>query len=343
MKQQHFIIQVLLVIFLGGFVSCSESDPYVDSLETKYVDVNSSDITLKSGEESDYLYVGTNCDWYVRSRDSWIHIKNMYYSGSSDVEFTVDYNYETYTRYGSIKVYIDKPIDYEYSILIAQEPTPLAEMETTYYTSSGDSHPLTVTASSSQSWTIKRKDSDSWVHLNSSNNISSTYSGSGTKSVPIYVDKNTGGSRSATLTVTCGSVTKIISITQESAQKPPFRITSVKTANIDYNGNIINGYGTKIYSYQTRYLLPKIYITDCTAGTYTIYTKLYTPSGALSQGSSSPSGYTFKTDITIYSYSTSRELTGWGNNTAGHWKQGSYKWEFYLDGVKIGEESFSIY
>lgn len=341
MKQQHFIIQVLLVILSGGFVSCSESDPYVDSLERKYFNVSSSNITLNSGEESASLYVGTNtnCDWYVSSTDSWIHIKNMYYSGWEDVSFTVDYNYETYTRYGRIEVYIDKPIDYKYSIPITQEPTPLAEMETTYYTSSGDSHPLTVTASSSQSWTIKRKDSDSWVHLNSSNNISSTYSGSGTKSVLIYVDKNTGGNRSATLTVTCGSVTKIINITQ----KPPFRITSVKTANIDYNGNIINDYGTKIYSYQTRYLSPKIYITDCTAGTYTIYTKLYTPSGALSQGSSSPSGYTFKTDITIYSYSASRELTGWGSNTAGHWKQGSYKWEFYLDGVKIGEESFSIY
>ncbi|MBR0187203.1 MAG: hypothetical protein IJQ09_01290, partial [Prevotella sp.] len=63
----------------------------------------------------------------------------------------------------------------------------------------------------------------------------------------------------------------------------------------------------------------------------------------LSTGNISPSGYTYKSDVYINSYTTSVELLGWGGNNAGHWKAGKYRWEFWYNSEKIGEKSFTIY
>ena len=35
-------------------------------------------------------------------------------------------------------------------------------------------------------------------------------------------------------------------------------------------------------------------------------------------------------------------LTGWGSDTAGHWKEGGYRFEFYYKDSLIGKKNFSI-
>ena len=180
----------------------------------------------------------------------------------------------------------------------------------------------------------------SWI------NISNT-SGYGYEHVAFTVDENSDNStRYGHIKIrTSAGLTKEteIEIAQPPTVKAPFTITKVEVANIDYDWNIINNYGSKIYSYQTKYLAPRIYVSVYTPGTYTIYTKLYDPNGKLVYGTSSPAGYTFKEDVALKSTTSYVNLGGWGKNTSGSYSSGQYRWEFWYNGEKIGEKSFTIY
>ena len=128
----------------------------------------------------------------------------------------------------------------------------------------------------------------------------------------------------------------------DSTPSLPFTYTSCEVANVDTDGNIITDYGQTIYDFKTRYLKPRITVNVKTAGTYDIYVKMFTPSGTLATGSSSPSGYSYKHSVTMTSGVHSYGLSGWGSNTAGHWKEGNYRFEFYYNGALIGKKRFSV-
>lgn len=94
----------------------------------------------------------------------------------------------------------------------------------------------------------------------------------------------------------------LISSTNSSSSGLPFVVTDVEIANVDYDGNIIQGYGASIYEYATRYLKPRITV-DVISGSgnkkYTLYAKLY-KDGVLQRNSNvSPENYTFSNDVTI--------------------------------------------
>lgn len=117
----------------------------------------------------------------------------------------------------------------------------------------------------------------------------------------------------------------------------PFSISSVEVANTDISGNIVNGYGTKINSYQTKYLKPRITCDVQTAGSYDIYVKFYKADGTLSTGDSSPSGYSYKCTVNMDAGTHTYMLDGWGGKTAGFWNAGTYRFEFYYDDTQIGK------
>lgn len=194
------------------------------------------------------------------------------------------------------------------------------------------------TVSSSDYWYIYS--SPSWI------NISNT-SGYGYELVTFTVDENRGNStRYGYIKIkTSEGITKEaeVEIAQPHTVKAPFTITKVEVANVDYNSNIINNYGSTIYSYQTRFLKPRIYVSVNTPGKYTVNTKLYDSKGTLSTGTSSPTGYSFNNDITLTSTTSYVNLTGWGNSIPGNWPAGQYRWEFWYNNAKIGEKSFTIY
>lgn len=122
----------------------------------------------------------------------------------------------------------------------------------------------------------------------------------------------------------------------------PFKVTGCAVGNTDKNGKVLTNYGSIIYSYSTRYLKPQLTISCDKPGMYTIYTKFYTPDGNLSTGTNSPSGFTNSTEVYISSGSKNYTLNGWGGDTAGFWKSGNYKYEFYCNGVYLGYYEFSI-
>ena len=340
------IIQLLVCCLTSVLVSCSDSLPYSEeAYNNTWIDADPLYISLGEDEFSGEFTVNSSHNWYVYECSSWITLSNTYGYGYDFVSFTVGENDDSSDRGGYITLRTDDAFSKEVTVWVSQAPTAQFEatMGNTNYSAYGDWWYLSVSARYYRKWTITK--SESWVHLGSSYNTSNTYNGTGSESVRIYVDENPySSSRSSTLTVKCGTKTKYITITQDgSAYNVPFTISSILIGNTDYNGNFINNYGSVIYSYQTRYLTPRLYIDVITPGTYTIYHKLYKPDGTMSTGTNSPTGYTNKQDVTINRNTSYIDMWGWGNNNAGFWGAGQYRWEFWYNGGKIGEKTFTIY
>lgn len=124
----------------------------------------------------------------------------------------------------------------------------------------------------------------------------------------------------------------------------PFIITDMEVANVDYNGKIIQDYGSTIYDFKTKYLQPRITIRPIKkSGNYTVFVKLYKDNVLQRNTTTSPEDCTFSYTITING-STSQivELSGWGSNNAGQWPIGSYRFEIWYNNYCIGSKKFKV-
>lgn len=128
-----------------------------------------------------------------------------------------------------------------------------------------------------------------------------------------------------------------------NVRKSPISISNVDIGITDENNKIVTQYGNKLYSSLTKYLSPRIMASAETAGTYDIYCKIYTPSGNLSTGSTSPSGYSWKYSLQMHQGNGTYVLSGWGSDKYGHWSSGNYVMEFYYDGILLVTKKFTIY
>ncbi len=72
----------------------------------------------------------------------------------------------------------------------------------------------------------------------------------------------------------------------------PLIVSNIEIANVYYGGEVETDYGKTIYSHNTMYLKPKIDYYGILSGSATLFVRLITPYGYVSQGSSSPQGYT---------------------------------------------------
>lgn len=138
-----------------------------------------------------------------------------------------------------------------------------------------------------------------------------------------------------------GSVSS--SSSSNSISEIPFIITKLEVANTDEDSNIIQDYGETIWDYKTKYLTPRITVKPFkSTGTYTIYVKLY-KDGSLRTGTSSPSGYSYSSKVTISGNSSQVfTLSGWGSKTAGYWSTGEYRFEIWYDDYCIGSKTFKV-
>lgn len=129
-----------------------------------------------------------------------------------------------------------------------------------------------------------------------------------------------------------------------SISEIPFIITKMEVANVDYDGNIIQDYGSTIYDFKTKYLKPRIIIKPFrTSGSYTVYVKLYKDNFLQRNTSSSPEDYTYSYSVTISGSSNQTiELSGWGSNNAGQWSIGTYRYEVWYNNYCLGSKKFKI-
>lgn len=123
----------------------------------------------------------------------------------------------------------------------------------------------------------------------------------------------------------------------------PLIITDIQIGNTYYNGNLETNYGSTIYSRNTMYLTPRIKYMGLVSGNKTLKVKWYNPSGTLSTGTSSTNGYSQSDSYYVSKGQNTLTLRGWGNETKGHWRSGTYKIEIWYENKCLSSKSFTIY
>lgn len=123
-----------------------------------------------------------------------------------------------------------------------------------------------------------------------------------------------------------------------------FNISNTSFANVNKEGNLINNYGQTLYEGKVKYLKPKILYTGKYSNNQeiTLYIRIFNGSGDLVSGSSSPIGFTYKNNVIIKPGDNYMILDGYGNENATAYKEGTGKFEVWMDGEKIHETEFDI-
>ena len=128
------------------------------------------------------------------------------------------------------------------------------------------------------------------------------------------------------------------------ASKAYMDILDIQFAN-RLDGKFINNYGEDLFSSDIRYLHAKIIYNGVADENKTVklYWKIVKPDGTISQGASSPEGYTFLNESTVYPGNNKNfYLSGWGNDTGGTFSPGSYRYEIWYNGNKLFSKPLEI-
>ena len=124
----------------------------------------------------------------------------------------------------------------------------------------------------------------------------------------------------------------------------PIKIINIEIGNSYKDNRMETDYGGRIKSENTMYLEPRITYTGINTGrTITLKIKWYTPNGDLSTGKKSPPGFSQQESLYVYSGSNTEILRGWGSETKGHWRKGTYRIEIWYENVCLRAKTFTIY
>ena len=129
-----------------------------------------------------------------------------------------------------------------------------------------------------------------------------------------------------------------------ASSKAYMDILDIQFAN-GLDGKIINDYGTDLFSSDMRYLHAKIIYNGVADENKTVelYWKIVKSDGTIFQGASSPEGYTFFNESTVYpGNNKSFFLSGWGNDTGGLFSPGTYRYEIWYNNTKLFSKKFEI-
>lgn len=122
----------------------------------------------------------------------------------------------------------------------------------------------------------------------------------------------------------------------------PFAVSDIQMGNLN-GSQVINDFGTYIYSSDTYYLHPKIKYTGLKSTECTLYIKLFRPDGTLSHNDNSPAGYSYTERVNLQTGEHELKLSGWGGKDRGHWTRGTYIIEIWYDNRCLKRKSFNIY
>lgn len=122
------------------------------------------------------------------------------------------------------------------------------------------------------------------------------------------------------------------------------KINRIAFGSEDGDNKINIAMGETLYEGEVKYLIGNMYYEGLYSNEQkvTLYMRMYLPSGSLDSGSSSPTGFTYKRDVTIKPGSNVYKITGWGNKNGTSYKVGKHKYEIWLDGEKIYETTFNV-
>lgn len=123
----------------------------------------------------------------------------------------------------------------------------------------------------------------------------------------------------------------------------PIIINDISIANTQKGGGTINDYGYTIYSSNARFLTPRIKYRGLCSGTKTLKVKWYLPNGSVLTGTTSSGGYSQSHSVYISSGENTLTLEGWGWETPGNYKSGSYRIEIWYENTCLKSKTFTIY
>lgn len=136
----------------------------------------------------------------------------------------------------------------------------------------------------------------------------------------------------------------LATLQQKVGNSYPLIISNIEIANSYRGGNIETDFGNTIYSSRTMYLTPRIKYYGIASGTKTLKVKWFKPDGTMSSGTSSPYGFSQSDSHYIYSGpDNSITMSGWGNETKGHWRAGTYRIEIWYENTCLKSKTFTIY
>ena len=100
-------------------------------------------------------------------------------------------------------------------------------------------------------------------------------------------------------------------------------------------------WGDPIYSSNTTYIYSRMKAHSLTDGSVDIFVKFYTPNG-LSRSSSGDT-YSYSCSVNLQkNQATTIYANGWGGDTKGFWKSGSYRIEFWYKDICLGAKYYTI-
>lgn len=123
----------------------------------------------------------------------------------------------------------------------------------------------------------------------------------------------------------------------------PMIITDIDIRNISKSGEIQTDYGNTIYDYETMYLQPRISYYGLISEDISLKCKLYNPSGKMTTGTTSPSGYSFSDSKHVWEGTNTMTLSGWGSATKGYYDSGTYRIEIWYNDICLKSKTFTIY
>lgn len=137
---------------------------------------------------------------------------------------------------------------------------------------------------------------------------------------------------------------RLYSGTTPIANNRIIKIDSLSFGNVDKDGNFITPIGGVLYEQELKYLKPKLYYHGLSASNQNLvfYYRIFTSSGTMICGDSSPQGYSLKESVTIKPGYNSLLLSGWGKSGGGAYEVGNNKYEIWLDGEKLYETKFFV-
>ena len=123
-----------------------------------------------------------------------------------------------------------------------------------------------------------------------------------------------------------------------------FKINRIAFGSEDADDNINIKMGETLYEGEVKYLIGNMYYEGLYLNDQkvTLFIRIFFPSGSLSSGTGSPTGFSYKRDVTIKPGSNVLKITGWGNKNGTTYKEGKHKYEIWLDGEKIYETYFTV-
>lgn len=139
-------------------------------------------------------------------------------------------------------------------------------------------------------------------------------------------------------------VTRLYSGSTPLVSSNILKINKIAFGSEDADNNINIKIGETLYEGEVKYLIGNMYYEGLYSNEQkvTLYMRMFLPSGSLDSGTSSPTGFTYKRDVTIKPGSNVYKITGWGNKNGTSYKVGKHKYEIWLDGEKIYETTFNV-